>query len=137
MPRNEGKFRVESDTSQKAAGAALFQEQNDEFVLIGYHSKRLPKEVVNYGITELELTGMLTNIHGFKQLLKDRHFEVIVDHKAIENIIKAHTKPTTARMTRLLLKLTPYSFDVFYRQGKTMCISDALSRLRKKGQFLM
>ena len=32
--------------------------------MIGYHSKRLSQSVKNFGITELELTGLLVNIHN-------------------------------------------------------------------------
>ena len=60
-------FRLESDTSRTAAGATFYQWQNNEWVLVGYHSKRLPDVVCNYGVTELELTGLLANIHGFEQ----------------------------------------------------------------------
>ena len=51
--------------------------------MIGYHSKRLPPSK-NFGVTELELTGLLVNIHGFMQLLHNRYFEILVNHKAIE-----------------------------------------------------
>ena len=47
-------------------------------VVIGYHSKRLQKSAKNFGVTELELTGLLVNIHGFMQLLCNRYFEVLV-----------------------------------------------------------
>ena len=50
-------------------GGTLLQKQGDKWVVIGYHSKRLPKSAKNFGITELELTGLLVNIHGFMQLL--------------------------------------------------------------------
>ena len=48
----------------------LLQKQGDEWVVIGYHSKRLPKSAKNFGVTELELTGLLVNIHGFIIVLK-------------------------------------------------------------------
>ena len=43
-------------------------------VVIGYHSKRLPTSAKNFGVTELELTGLLVNIHGFMQLLCNWYF---------------------------------------------------------------
>ena len=129
MPRVDGKFRLESDTSREAAGGALYQEQDGEFVLIGYHSKRLPEAVRNYGVCELELTGLVCNIHGFAHLLKNNYFEVIIDHKAIEYIKKAKYEPTTRRLTMLLLKLQDYAFDIKYLEGSKLKVSDALSRL--------
>ena len=62
-------FQLKSDTSRKGVGGTLLQKQGDEWVVIGYHSKRLPKLAKNFGLTELELTGLLVNIHGFMQLL--------------------------------------------------------------------
>ena len=79
-PTPDGLFRLESDTSREGVGGTLLQKQGDEWVVIGYHSKRLPKSAKNFGVTELELTGLLVNIHGFMQLLHNRYFEVLVDY---------------------------------------------------------
>ena len=57
-------FQLESDTLREGVGDTLLQKQGDERVVIGYHSKRLPKSAKNFGITELELTGLLVNIHA-------------------------------------------------------------------------
>ena len=83
-----------------------YKKQGDEWVVIGYHSKRLPKSAKNFGVTELELTGLLVNIHGFMQLLHNRYFEVLVDHKANEYMIKSKTESPTTRLKTLLLKLS-------------------------------
>ena len=86
-PTHEGLSWLKSDTSREGVGGTLSQKQGDEWVVIGYHSKRFPKSAKNFCITELELTGLLVNIHGFMQLLRNRYFEVLVDHKAIEYMI--------------------------------------------------
>ena len=39
MVSGNGFFRLESDTSRTAARATLYQWQNNEWVLVGYHSK--------------------------------------------------------------------------------------------------
>ena len=43
MPNQTGKFQLESDTSREGVGGTLYQFQNDSWLLIGYHSKKLPK----------------------------------------------------------------------------------------------
>ena len=85
-----------------------------------------------FGITELELTGLLVNIHGFMQLLHNRYFEVLVDHKAIEYIymIRSKTESPTMRLKTLLLKLSEYTINLKYQKGSEMHTSDALSRLQ-------
>ena len=99
-------FRLESDTLREGVGGTLLQKQGDEWVVIGYHSKRLPKSAKNFGVTELELTGLLVNIHGFMQLLSNQYFEVLVDHKAIKYMMKSKTESPTTRLKTLLLKLS-------------------------------
>ena len=79
-PTPNGLFHLESDTSQEGVGGTLLQKQGNEWVVIGYHSKRLPQSAKNFGVTELEFTGLLVNIHGFIQLLCNRYFKVLVDH---------------------------------------------------------
>ena len=110
-------------------GDTLLQKQGDEWVVIVYHSKRLPKSAKYFGITELELTGLRVNIHGFMQLLCNRYFEVLVDHKAIEYMIKSKTKSPKTRLKTLLLKLSEYTIELKYQKGSEMQTSDTLSRL--------
>ena len=120
-------FRLESDTSRTAVGATLYQWQNHEWVLVGYHSKRLPDAVHNYGVTELELTGLLANIHGFEQKLNNNYFEAIVNHKAIDYLIKSKHEPTSTRLVTLLDRLNRYTFDLKYLERSKLKVSNALS----------
>ena len=110
-------------------GGTLLQKQGNEWVVIRYHSKRLPKSAKNFCVNELELTGLLANIHGFMQLLRNRYFEVLVDHKAIEYMIKCKTESPTTRLKTLLLKLSEYTIELKYQKGSEMHTSDALSQL--------
>ena len=128
-PSPDGLFCLGSNTSREGTGGTLLQKQRDEWVVIGYHSKRLPKSAKNFSVTELELTGLLVNIHGFMQLLRNRYFEVLVDHKAIEYMIKSKTESPMTRLKTLLLKLSKYTIDLKYQKGSEMHTSDALSRL--------
>ena len=90
----------------------------------------MPTSAKNFGVTELELTGLLVNIHGFMQFLHNRYFEVLVDHKAIEYIVKSKTETPTTRLKTLLLKLSKYTTDLKYQKGSEMHAGDALSRLQ-------
>ena len=128
-PTPDGLFRLESDTSREGVGGTSLQKQGHEWVVIGYRSKRLPKSAKNFGITELELTVLLVNIHSFMQLLRNRYFEVLVDHKAIKYMIKSKTESPMTRLKTLLLKLSEYTIELKYQKGSEMHTSDALSRL--------
>ena len=65
MPNHEGTFHLYSDRSKFAAGSALHQIQNRKPKLTAYASKRLPKAVKSYSITEFELCGLTINIASF------------------------------------------------------------------------
>ena len=64
------------------------------------------------------------------QLLHNRYFEVLVDHKAIEYMIKSKTESPTTRLKTLLLKLSEYTIDLKYQKGSEMHTSDAQSRFQ-------
>ena len=98
-------------------GGTLLQKQGDEWVVIEYHSKRLLKSAKNFGVTELESTGLLVNIHSFMQLLHNRYFEVLADHKAIEYMIKGKMESPMTRLKTLLLKLSEYTTEIKYQKG--------------------
>ena len=89
----------------------------------------MPASAKNFGVTELELTGLFVSICRFMQLLRNRYFEVLVDQKAIEYMVKSKTETPTTRLETLLLKLSEYTIDLKYQKGLEMYTSGALSRL--------
>ena len=54
---------------------------------------------------------------------------MIVDHKAIDYMVKSKHQATTTRLANLLLKLMEYTFDLKYLEGNKLKVSDALSHL--------
>ena len=53
----------------------------------------------------------------------------MVDHKAIEYVVKSKTETPTTRPKTLLLKLSEYTMDLKYQKGSEIHTSDTLSRL--------
>ena len=51
-PMPDGLFCLESDTSREGVDGTLLQKQGKEWVVIGYHSKRLSQSAKNFGVTE-------------------------------------------------------------------------------------
>ena len=64
------------------------------------------------------------------QLLHNRYFEVLVDHKAIEYMIKSKTESPTMRLKTLLIKLSEYTINLKYQKGSEMHTCNALSQLQ-------
>ena len=132
MPDTQGLFRLMSDTSIVATGAALYQCQDNKFYIVGYNSKKLPQAAKNYSITELELFGLVINIYAFRQLLTNVHFECYCDHSAITYILNSKKRIATRRIQKLIEQLLQFNFTIHYLPGSKMHIADLLSRLAGK-----
>ena len=133
LPTGTGRYILYSDTSKTHAGSALWQIQNGKPRLIGYGSKSLLKACANYGITELEMTGLMYNMLTWKFGLGKKDFDAAVDHAAIPHIMKAKHAPTTDRIGRLLFGLSQFTFHLYYVKGKDMILCDFLSRVAADG----
>ena len=132
MPDMTGIFRFMLGTSTLAAGVALYQYQGSAFYIVGYNSKKLPKAVKNYSVTELKLFGLVVNIYAFKQLLTNVYFELFCDHSAIVQILNGKKKLPTRRIQRFIEHLLPFNLTVQYLPGSKMHTADILSRLAGK-----
>ena len=130
LPDSLGRYTLYSDTSKTHAGSALWQMQQGQNRLIGYASKSLPKACSNYGITELEMTGLLVNMENWKYYLGKRDFDAAVDHAAIPYIMVSKELPTTNRIIRILQRFTKFNFHLYYVKGKDMILCDYLSRIK-------
>ena len=128
MPNKTGKFHLYSDTSKFATGSALYQIQNGKPKLIAHTSKRLPEAAISYSIIELELCSLAINITSFSHLLNRVDFDAIVDYSSLTHVIKSKMEPTTTRIKRLLELISSYFFNLYYKKGKDMILSDFLSR---------
>ena len=133
LPTGTGRYILYSDTSKTHAGSALWQIQKGKPRLIGYGSKSLPKACANYGITELEMTGLMYNMQTWKYWLGKKDFDAAVDHMAIPHIMKAKHAPATNRIGRILFGLSQFTFHLYYVKGKDMILCDFLSRVEADG----
>ena len=130
LPDGIGRYTLYSDTSKTHAGSALWQMQKGRNRLIGYASKSLPKACANYGITELEMTGLMVNMENWKFYLGKKDFDAAVDHRAIPYIMQSKELPTTDRIIRILQRLARFNFHLYYVKGKEMILCDFLSRIK-------
>ena len=118
LPISGGRFIMYSDTSRTHTGSALWQIQDGKPHLLGYASKTLPAASKNYSVIELEMTGMLINLHSWRNYIHGIKINVAVDHKAMVQIMKAKHPPHTSQVSVLLGKLLDKPFDLYYVKGR-------------------
>ena len=64
----------------------------------------------------------------FHEYCYGRHFDVLNDHKPLQEIFSKSLINAPSRIGRFLLRLQRYDFDFHYVPGNKMVVSDCLSR---------
>jgi hypothetical protein len=105
-------------------GAILTQvNQDGEFSVLAYASRKLDKHERNYTPFLLEMQAAIWGMEHFSTYLRGRHFTLFTDHKPLEKLGKVHTK-TLYRIQEAMLN---FDFDIIYKKGSEMP-ADFLSR---------
>ena len=128
--KNDCETRIIADACPTGMGGVLTQVQGGSWRLISYASRNLTDIERRYSQTEKEGLALVWACERFNLYVYGREFELETDHKPLQYIYNASSKPS-ARLERWVLRLQGYNFKVVYRPGKTN-IADALSRLNSK-----
>ena len=124
--------RLKPDASQDGLGALLEQNhrssEGDRWFPIAYASRALLPYEKNYAQIEKETLSIVFGVERFHEYLYGRQFTVINDHQPLKSIFNKSISQCPPRIQRFFLKLQKYDFDLEYAPGKTMVVSDALSR---------
>ena len=90
-PDPEKPFELEVDASDYATGAILFQrDDRGKPKPLGFHSKTLSKEEMNYDIYDKELTALDRGLDEWRHLILGQPTTVHTDHA---NLHALPTKP--------------------------------------------
>jgi hypothetical protein len=86
LPRDEGKFKVETDASNFGIGAILSQQQNGFWHPIAFMSKTLTEAERNYEIYNKELLAIIKALHTWRQYLLDakEQLKICTDHENLK-----------------------------------------------------
>lgn len=104
----------------------LAQQHDEGERVISYLSRALNPAEKNYSTIERECLAVVWAVQKLKGYLEGYHFKVITDHRSLKWLQRME-KPT-ARLTRWILLLQPYDFEILYRKGQWNKVADALSR---------
>ena len=128
IPADEGKYRVETDTSDFVMGAVLSQQQRDRtWRPVAFISKSLNPAERNYKIYDKELLAVMHALYEWSDYLKGakEQIEILTDHQNLTYFRKPQN--INQRQARWVLDLQEYNFILKHRPGKTNTKADALS----------
>lgn len=82
----------------------------------------------NYAQIEKETLSIVLGTERFHEYLYSHNFTVFNDHQPLKSIFRKSINQCPSRIQRFFMKLQQYDFNLEYSPGKTMVVSDALSR---------
>jgi hypothetical protein len=112
-----------SDEWTKEELASFHEEQAVPHIVESF-SKKWSKHEVNYTTSEKECLAIVNALERWKHYLAPAQFEVWSDHRAL-TALKSTEKP---RLRRWKLRLTPFTFTLKWKAGRSMKDVDTLSR---------
>ena len=121
-PKPGEQFILDTDASDKAVGAVLFQVQDGKERVIAYMSKSMNKQERAYCVTRKELPAVVTALRSFHSYLYGQEVLLRTDNAAVSWM--RNLKRPTGQTARWLEELGTYNLNVIHRPGN----ADGLSR---------
>lgn len=130
-PDWDKEFHVHVDASNFAIGATLAQVGSHGLDHPVYFASRLLSNAErNCSTTEREALGMVYSVQKFRHYLLATPFTFYVDHQALMYLVN---KPIIqGRISRWLLLLQEFTFNIIVRPGRSHVIADQLSRIKSR-----
>ena len=121
---------LQCDASQTGIGAWLRQldSQGNEHI-VAVASRSLTEAESRYSNIERECLAVTYGLEKFEYYLLGRSVTVETDHSPLEQIFKKNINEAPSRLQRLLLRCLRFDIHVQYKQGRSIPVADALSRV--------
>lgn len=138
-PDFEKRFFINCDASDHSIGGCLFQELDArERSVIAYTSCTLKGAQLRYTTTENEMFALVHCLKQWRTLVLGWKLTIITDHKSLNFIFTSYFK--SARLSRWIMAIREFHFDIQHISGVQNTIADTLSRFpssknKKVGPF--
>jgi phosphoglycolate phosphatase-like HAD superfamily hydrolase len=128
IPQDEGKYKLETDASDFAKGAVLYQQQKGQWKIVGFMSDAMNPAERNYEVYDKELLAIVEALKKWrKQLLgAQEDFEIWTDHKNLQYFRAPQN--VNRRQARWIGDMAEYHFTIHHLEGGKNKGADALSR---------
>lgn len=120
-------FRIETDASGYAIGAALLQQDADKhWHPVAYESRKMAPAERNYPVHEQELLALIHVLKIWRHYLYGSPFEAHTDHRTLQHF---QDQPNlSGRQARWSQLLQEFDVRIIYKPGKSNIVADSLSR---------
>ena len=112
------------DSSSKGMGAALLQEGKP----VAYASCALTETQQRYSQIEKETLAIVFGCKKYSEFIYGQKVTVETDHKPLQSIYKKGIHEMPARLQNVMFQLQKYDIEIVFKPGKSMFLSDHLSR---------
>lgn len=132
-PDCKKEFYIETDASGYALGAVLYQKHDETGAkeILAFASRTMQRAELSYTITEKEAAAVVFALKKWRVWVLGRKITIISDHRALSFL--RCCRLLSARLTRWVIYLQEYDFDILYRKGSENLLADTLSRYPEKG----
>jgi hypothetical protein len=115
---------LQADSSKDGLGVSLLQDGRP----VEFASRALNQTEQNWAQIEKETLAVVFGLERFDQYTFGRKIIVQNDHKPLENILKRPLAQVPKRLQALIMRMHRYDIDFQYLEGKSLLITDTLSR---------
>lgn len=115
------------DASSKAVGAVLQQSNGNNWLPLGFFSKKLKPTEQKYSTFDRELLAIYLAIKRFRYYVEGKNFTVFTDHKPLTKAICSKSEKTP-RQTNQLDYISQFTNDIRHIKGSENVVADTLSR---------
>ena len=130
------KFRLETDASDVAVGAVLYDfdefEKNTSPLPIMFMSKTLNQTEQNWSTAEREAYAIVWALEAADPFLRGRQVQVMCDHKNLQWMMSKKS----GKIARWCSRLTEYDVEIIYQKGDKNIVADFLSRYIEDDPFV-
>ncbi|RUS68634.1 hypothetical protein EGW08_023603 [Elysia chlorotica] len=95
---------------------------------LGFASQTLSEAERNYAQIEKELLAVIFGMNKFYHYTFARPVTVVTDHKPLISIANKPLSKAPKRLQSMFLKLQAFDFNLIYKRGAQLNVSDSLSR---------
>ena len=94
--------------------------------LVSYSSRSLTKAERDYCVTRKELLAVVESVKHFRYYVHGQKFHIRTDHAPLHSVLKV--KKPEAQLARWIEFLSPFEYEIEYREGQRQTKADAMPR---------